>query len=499
MASLADLLRELFPTARPVAPLDPAQLDRAVGWVRVLKARVPAFDALEPDDLAILPASALTVVAPGRPEIAALVEALVRARVAGALIVEGPAADEGRPLGQALVAAGVATLALVGAEAAPLERAIIGYLVNSRAELDRQASLLEGSLERLALGASDLDALVGAVGGFLGRAVALEGRRGDALAVQAPADAPDAAAAVAGYLARPRSVALRVTLPRAAERGASPGALVLLGERPATELERVVAERISGLLALEMARAESVRQARDEARRSEALPAAGPPWVVLVARQITPGAGRGIQERDETRRELRRLAPARRMGLRGDAASLEMRLVLVADADDAGGLLLAGRIAAFLGRVVAVSRPFRDATDRPAAEAEARATLESAEVLAEPPSVARADRLPAYRLMGNLHNLPDGPRQARALLEPLLAGSPTIVRERLATLHALLERPGLAEAAAALGVHRNTVAYRVRRIEALTGWQIDDPELRFPLALALRLVQDEQMLRGTTR
>jgi DNA-binding PucR family transcriptional regulator len=184
------------------------------------------------------------------------------------------------------------------------------------------------------------------------------------------------------------------------------------------------------------------------------------------------------------------------MGLRGDAASLEMRLVLVADAEDPGGLLLAGRIAAFLGRVVAVSRPFREPTDRPAAEAEARATLEAAEVLAEPPSVARADRLPAYRLMGNLHNLPDGTRQARALLEPLLGASPSVVRERLATLRALLERSGPAEAAAALGVHRNTVAYRVRRIEALTGWQIDDPELRFPLALALRLVHDEQVPRA---
>ena len=56
---------------------------------------------------------------------------------------------------------------------------------------------------------------------------------------------------------------------------------------------------------------------------------------------------------------------------------------------------------------------------------------------------------------------------------------------------ALLDHPGLAEAAASLGVHRNTVAYRLRRIEELTGWSLADPDLRFPLALALRLVQDE--------
>ena len=159
-----------------------------------------------------------------------------------------------------------------------------------------------------------------------------------------------------------------------------------------------------------------------------------------------------------------------------------------ADPDGAG---IGGRIGAFLGRLVAVSRPFDDAAGRSAAESDARATLEAAEGLASPPPLARADRLPAYRLLGNLHNVPDGTRQARALLAPLLRGRPDVRRERLATLRAVLDEPGLAEAADALGVHRNTVAYRVRRIEEATGWRLADPELRFPLALALRLVQDE--------
>jgi hypothetical protein len=511
VATLADLHRELFPAAIPAAPLEAAEAGRIVSWVRVLKARVPALDALDPSDLVIVPATALALVAPGRPEMAALADGLLRAHAAGVLVVGGDAPGTGTaagtgtalagdlvaPLGDAFVALGIPTFVLGGGEAAALERSIIGYLVNRRAELEHQASLLEAQLERLALGASDLPALVAAIGQFLGRAVALEGRRGDALAIQAPASALDAAAATAAYLARSRAArlrasALRVALPAAAKGTTSPGALVLLGDREPTELERVVAERIAGLLALEIARTESVRAARDAARRSEALPAAGPPWVVLVARQVLPGDALGIDDREEIRRELRRLAPARRMGLRGDASSLELRAVLVADGDDARGLELGGRIAGFLGRGVSVSRPFLAAEDRPAAEAEARATLDAAETLREPPSVARADRLPVYRLLGNLHNLPDGTRQARALLEPLLGGSPAVVRDRLATLRALLEQPGLAEAAAALGVHRNTIAYRARRIEALTGWRLEDPELRFPLTLALRLVHEEQ-------
>jgi DNA-binding PucR family transcriptional regulator len=177
--------------------------------------------------------------------------------------------------------------------------------------------------------------------------------------------------------------------------------------------------------------------------------------------------------------------------LRGDIQSVEIRIVAAVDAADPDGVALSRRIGGFLGRIVAVSRPFDEPAGRSAAEADARATLEAAEALGEPPAVARADRLPAYRLLGNLHNLPDGARQARALLAPLLRGRPDVRRERLATLRAVLDQPGLAEVADALGVHRNTVAYRVRRIEEATGWRLADPDLRLPLALALRLVQDE--------
>jgi len=264
----------------------------------------------------------------------------------------------------------------------------------------------------------------------------------------------------------------------------------------------VATARVAGLLVLELVREEAVGRAIDSARR-EPLPADGQPWVVLVARQAagevaaaSPDPADGAAgpadraSREALRRDLRTLAPARRLALRGDAQSIELRAVVAAPPDDPEAMDLARRIAAFLGRLVAVSRPFSEPADRSAAEADARATMEAAERLAEPPTVARADRLPAYRLLGNLHNVPDGERQARALLEPLLRGRADVRRERLATLRAVLEQPGIAEAAAALGVHRNTVAYRIRAIEAATGWRLADPELRFPLALALRLVQD---------
>ncbi len=311
-----------------------------------------------------------------------------------------------------------------------LERSAIGFIVNRRAELDRQAAQLEARLERLALEGSDLAGLLGAIGQALDRAVALEGRRGHPLAVHAPADVPGAAAAVAAYLARPRGVALRVSLPppppdptggdvsRRAGPGRSSGSLALIGDRPASELERVVTERIAPLLALELARDESVRRARDTTRRGESLPSEGPPWVVLLADQLAPGVADTLERREEARREIRLLATARRMALRGDAASLELRVVLAAGPHDPGGLELAARIARFLDRPVALSRPFADPTDRPAAEAEARSTLEAARGLVEPPAVARADRLrrlsPAGRSAQPARRCPPGPRAPRA-------------------------------------------------------------------------------------
>ncbi len=498
MTTLAELGPAILPGARPVGAR--AGAPRAITWVRVMRARVPAFDALEPGDLAIVPESALAVVAPGGAELRDLAAAFATARVSGVVLIEsdpegGPPSELLDLLATDLEAVDLPGLRVSRSDPAALERTLIGFLVTQGAELDRQAALLEARLEQLALEGGGPEALVAAVATFLGRAVALEGRRGNVLAVHAPTQLPDAVAAVARYHAHPRkAAALRVTLPAA---GGVAGSLALLGERSVGDLERVSLGRIAGFLALELSRDEAVRLARDQARRAEAMPPAGPPWVVLIARQRMPGTDADLPEgrdrRDAIRRDLRALAPGRRLALRGDADSIEIRAVLAVDAPggaDPEGQLVAAGMASFLDRVVAVSRPFTTVADRPAAEAEARATLEAAEQLAEPPRIARAALIAVYRLLVVLHNLPDRERLARAILEPLLAGRPDVRRERLETVRALLDHGSVNEAAAALGVHRNTVAYRVRRIEEVTGWRLSDPDLRLALAVALRLVHD---------
>jgi purine catabolism regulator len=505
MATLAELQASLLPAAVPAAPIPGEAAAREVAWVRVLRARVPALDALEPGDVVIAPAAVAAAVA-GSPEDAAALLDATEGRVT-ALLVTGGAGGEAAALEAAAREHGVPLLRLPGADAATLERTVIAWLVNRRAAVAEQVAGLERRLEQLALVGADLGALVAALGELLGRAVVLEGRRGDALAVHAPADIPASAAAASRFIAGGGGVALRVALPLApadparrpdlARYGEPPprASLLLLGEAPIGELERAAADRAAALLALELSREAAVLRAREIARRSEALPPDGPPWVVLVARQAGGEDVENAEQREAFRAELRMLAPHRRLALRGDSESLEFRLVAVADAGDPGGVAIAGRVAAFLRRTVAVSRPFGDPAGRPVAEGEARATLEAAEWYGAAPPVVRADRLAAYRLLGSLHHLPDGSGLARALLQPLMVGRPSLVAERLRTLQVVLDRPGLAEAAAALGVHRNTIAYRIRRIESLGGWDLQDPELRLALAMAVRIVQRAQIER----
>ena len=280
--------------------------------------------------------------------------------------------------------------------------------------------------------------LAAAIAGFLGRAVAIEGRRGTRLAVHAPADVPDAAAAVAAYHARvagprPPASALPLPAPDAGGRASRPApALVLLGERPPTELERVATARVAGLLALELAREEAVGRAIETARR-EPLPADGPPWVVLVARQAAGEATArrrrrsGRAGRRSARRREPRGAPPRPAGARAGAPAGAPRRRPEPRAPDRGRARR-GRSEApgIAGRIGGVPRPARGRL--PAVRGRrgpvgrgGRCAGDAGGGRARSPSrraVARADRLPAYRLLGNLHNLPDGdapgPGAARA-------------------------------------------------------------------------------------
>jgi DNA-binding PucR family transcriptional regulator len=104
--------------------------------------------------------------------------------------------------------------------------------------------------------------------------------------------------------------------------------------------------------------------------------------------------------------------------------------------------------------------------------------------------VLAADRLPELLIGGS-------PEVAAVLVEQTLG--PVLLQSRhqraalLATLRALLEHNGSpTHAAQVLYCHRNTVIYRLRQLEKLTGKSLSDARDRMVLGLALLAVDSQR-------
>jgi hypothetical protein len=98
--------------------------------------------------------------------------------------------------------------------------------------------------------------------------------------------------------------------------------------------------------------------------------------------------------------------------------------------------------------------------------------------------IVAEDHLPALLLAAEPALASDLARTRLAPFDGLGAGP----RERLeATLRAWLDRPGQVQAVAEeLGVHPQTVRYRLKQLRELFGTRLEDPDARFELSLALR-------------
>ena len=119
---------------------------------------------------------------------------------------------------------------------------------------------------------------------------------------------------------------------------------------------------------------------------------------------------------------------------------------------------------------------------------EARQALGIGRQLFGPGGVTRFERLGIYRLIFAAAHLPE----LRALHDEALASLIAYDRrhgaELVKTLHAFLDaNGGPKEAAQLLGVHRNTVLYRLDRVREVTGVDLDSAETRLQLHLALSI------------
>jgi len=101
--------------------------------------------------------------------------------------------------------------------------------------------------------------------------------------------------------------------------------------------------------------------------------------------------------------------------------------------------------------------------------------------------VASYRSLGAFRLLLEVQSPEALRRFVEELLGPLLQYAQSRDTPLLETLEALSAARWIRRAAARqLGIHINSMTYRVERIQALTGLQLDDPETRVAISIALR-------------
>ena len=482
-----------------------------------MRARVPAFDALEPGDLGIVPVSALAIVAPDDEAVATLIrgrggrgDRRHRPRRGPA----GPDADGDDRRGGRRRERRRAGRAGRGPGRPGPDRA-------QRDRLPRQPSggaRSPGDDPRVPARAGRARRRRARGDGRGDRGVPRPGDRdrgpaGARLAVHAPAGVPDAAAAVAAYHHRRRSAAARIPLPLPSPRGGplgdepadASGSLVLLGDRPPTELERVATARVAGLLVLELVRDGGGRAGdRHGAPRAAAgrRPAVGRPRRAAGDRRGPPPVrarpGRPARRARRRRREPRgppprpagaragppdgaprrrpeHRAPGRRRRPAGRPGGHGPR-----PPDRGLPRPPRGRLPAVLGGPGPVGRGGRCPGDDGGGGAARRAAARSPAPTGFPPIGCWA----------TCTTCPTASARPGRCWSRSCAAAPTCVasgwrRSGPCSSSRASPRQPMRSASTATRSPTGSGA-----IEAATGWRLADPELRFPLALALRLVQD---------
>ena len=502
-------------------------LRREVVWCTALRARPPAFEPLRGGELLLINPQVLTAVDP-RLTLPRLIEALAGQSVAGAAVL-GQIAVEARRTAEAH------SLPLFVLPPQPpldvVEQHVLRYIVDRRAELHERAQDLQRQLSELALAGRGLKALLARLNELTGVPVLLE-RESNVEVVGAGRERtlPDATmqaitaerTALDEWLrdvplsAFDPPVALR-PLPEGRSRliapilaqGSIAGFLSLVGsDGELGEMHRIAVGRAAHACAIELMRARAARDARDEVEEEllDVLTAARPgsqeaarerakrkgldvdaPYLVLAAEAAAEGKAPKIRAAwERTCATLRCSALVRQRG--------EQVLALVSLAGHRGvepralleQLHRAGRAAAGLPVGLGYASPRSGGAAVASAAREAEQALTMGRRLFGDDRATAFNDLGLYRLLYALQPLPE--------LETFRDDALARLRDKdrngvlLQTLAAYLASNGSpTDAADRLHLHRNTVLYRLGRIEELLGVDLRDAEVRLTLHLALKI------------
>ncbi|MBX7253041.1 MAG: helix-turn-helix domain-containing protein [Candidatus Promineofilum sp.] len=137
-----------------------------------------------------------------------------------------------------------------------------------------------------------------------------------------------------------------------------------------------------------------------------------------------------------------------------------------------------------------ISGPARALTDWPASYDQALQAMQLGQRLKLTNQFVQFSSLGIYRLLYGLENLPEVRRFAEDIMRPLAEYDEQNRGSLVKTVEAYFSHHGnISQTAESLFVHRNTLLYRMERIQELTGLQLDQANMRLALHLALRLWQ----------
>ena len=284
---------------------------------------------------------------------------------------------------------------------------------------------------------------------------------------------------------------------RALEHGSTVLALEMSKERATAEVERRLrGDLVEQLLAGGLDEDEAERLAHQAERLGHRLPAHA--WAVALepddAESESEIAVRGRQDRlDEALSDLvRRRAAGSLVLLRANSA------VILVPEEAAADLAAVERVAALAQQAAAaVLKPGSVSAgvgNLAASVAElARSHVEARQALRLSRRAGGRSRVTTYRSLGAFRLLLEvqSPEVLRGFVDEVLGSLLRYSESRetplLPTLEALVAARWVRRAAArALGIHINSMSYRVERIQALSGLSLDDPETRVAIAIALR-------------
>jgi purine catabolism regulator len=501
-----------------------AGLRHEVVWCTTLRARPPAF-TLRGGELLLIDPQVLPAV-DSRLTLARLLESLAGQGIAGAACA-GRVSAEARRVADAHALPVFALPADVALE--QIEPQVLRYIVDRRAELHERAQDLHRQLSELALAGRGLPALLARLHELTGVPVLLErdgnldyvggqGRLADATAAAVAAERPD----LEDWLREvPLSafdppVALRTLVNGEARliapilvQGSIAGFLSLLGTQGELgELHRLAVGRAAHACAIELVRARAARDARDEVEEEllDVLTAGRPgthdaarerakrkgfdvdaPYLLVAAEASQAGMGKKIRGAWD-----RLLATMRVPALVRERGEMTVALITFSARKSADPKSLveplhrAARTA--VGNTVAMGYGAvrSGATEVAGAAREAEQALTMGRRLFGADSATAFADLGLYRLLYALQPLPE----LRAFADDVLGRLRTKDRGDVLkhTLMAYLATNGSpTDAAGRLHLHRNTVLYRLGRIEDLLGVDLRDAEVRLTLHLALKI------------